>query len=374
MKYFLLFGIGQGLLLFLALAYKSAINKNNAWLIGLFVLFISAILSGPLLNEWLGEPAGSFLVDPLILLIGPSFYLYIRSFSAKPKAKDYLLHGLPFLLYLPVLAVFYHTAVRSALSQPSLQTVYSSAFAVSIGLLKFLHLFLYVSLSFSALRAHRAKVKRVFADLEGKDLAWLRYMLGAFVFLAAISLVLYVAALQYPAYQNQLTLLNLALLSAFILTLSFYAFHQHTLFDYAGSRADTTSIEAVMEEKSAPKYEKSGLAPDEAAEIEKKIRAFIEAKGYLDPNVTMGALSVHIGVPPHKVSEVLGKYMATSFYDLINRHRVEDIKRALRDPALAHLTLLAIAYDYGYNSKSTFNAAFKKFTGRTPSAFKNASA
>lgn len=219
MKYFLLFGIGQGLLLFLALAYKSVINKNNALLIGLFVLFISAVLSGPLLNEWLGEPAGSFLVDPLILLIGPSFYLYIRSFSKKPGAKDYLLHGLPFLLYLPALAVFYHTAVRSALSQPSLQAVYSSAFAVSIGLLKFLHLFLYVYLSFAALRAHRAKVKRVFADLAGKDLAWLRYMLGAFVFLAAVSLVLYVVALQYPDRQNQLTLLNLALLSAFILTL-----------------------------------------------------------------------------------------------------------------------------------------------------------
>ncbi|MCO6478949.1 MAG: hypothetical protein J5I94_20110 [Phaeodactylibacter sp.] len=53
MEYFLIFGIGQGLLLFLALACKSAAKRNNAWLIGLFVLLITAIISGPLLNEWL---------------------------------------------------------------------------------------------------------------------------------------------------------------------------------------------------------------------------------------------------------------------------------------------------------------------------------
>ncbi len=115
------------------------------------------------------------------------------------------------------------------------------------------------------------------------------------------------------------------------------------------------------------------MTPEEAREVTEKVEAFIQAKGYLDPNVTLGVLSDNIGAPPHKISEVLSKYMDTSFYDLINKHRVEDIKKAIQDPALSHLTILSIAYDLGYNSKSTFNAAFRKFTGMTPSAFKKAS-
>ncbi len=370
MHYFLVAGLSQGLLLSILLIYKSASKRNNAWLIGMFVLLITAVISGPMLNEWLGEPLGSLLVDPLILLIGPSFYLYIRSFTHHLKGGDYLLHTLVFLLYLPVLAVFYTQQVSGATSPASLQAVYSSGFSVAIGLFKFLHLFFYVHLSFMALRRHRAKVERAFADLMGKDLAWLNYMLGAFIFLVAISLLLYVAALRHPDYQHQLTLLNLGMLSVFILTISFYAFHQHTLFDYAGSRAAAESLEAVVED--GPKYEKSGMRPEEAAEISAKIEAFIAAKGYLNPNLTLGSMAEDIGVFPHKISEVLSKYRDTSFYDLINRHRVEDIKQAIHDPARSHLTILSIAFDFGYNSKSTFNAAFKKFTGMTPSAFKSA--
>ncbi|MCB0550018.1 MAG: AraC family transcriptional regulator [Phaeodactylibacter sp.] len=370
MKYLLTAGISQGLLLFLVLAYKSADKQNNAWLIGLFVLAITGIISGAPLNEVWGAPRGSILADPLILLIGPSFYLYILSFTRKVKGRSLLLHGLPFLLYLPVLAVFYLRTVEPGLSQPNLQAAYTSAFALSISTLKFLHLFVYVYLSFTALQRHEEKIKRVFADLSGKDLAWLWFMLWAFVLLTVVSLVLYVVALNYPNFQNQLTLMNLSLLSAYILALSFYAFHQHTLFDYVAVGAEAEALTEVAEEEEGPRYEKSGMKPEEAAEISEKIAAFIRKGGHTDPNVTLGAMAKAIGTPPHKVSEVLSKYLNTSFYDLINKHRVEGIKKAIPDPANAHLTILAIAYEFGYNSKSTFNTAFRKFTGTTPSAFR----
>lgn len=372
MNYFLIIGISQGLLLALALLYKSSIKRNNAWLIGIFVLLTTAVIAGPLLNESLGEPKGSFLVDPLILLIGPSFYLYILSFSRSLRLRDLIQHGTPLVLYIPVLVFFYITRFSSPSPQLSFQAAYSSGLAVSIGSFKFLHLFAYIGFSFWALRQHRVKMKRVFANLEGKDLAWLRYMLGAFIVLTLVSLALYAAALHYPAHQYRLTLFNLSLLSVYILTLSFYAFHQNTLFDYAGDPAAARDMEQVVAEpEERPRYEKSGLKPEEAAEIAEKIEAFIQAKGYLNPEVTLGSMSEAIGVFPHKVSEVLGKHLNTSFYDLINRNRIEAIKQAIHDPAYAHLTLLSIAYDFGYNAKSTFNAAFKKFTGATPRDYKN---
>lgn len=374
MKYFLIIGISQGIFLSIILTYKSRLKGNNAWLIALFVLLIGIVISAPLLNDWLGEPIGSFMVDPLIWLIGPSFYLYILSFSKKQRPIDYLLHSLAFLVYIPVLYFFFVQNVTAGLKRPELQKVYSSTFLVTIGLLKFFHLFVYVFLSFKALTKHKKKVKQVFADLAGKDLAWLRYMLAAFVFLSVVSLLLYILALQYPQYQDQLSLLNLALLSVFILTISFYAFHQNTLFDYDMYADKPQQLEDLIIKDEGPKYEKSGLKEEEVQEIKQKIQAFIQEKRYLNPNVTLGSMSENIGVYPHKVSEVLGKHMQTSFYDLINSHRVDDIKNAIHDPAFSHLTILSIAYDFGYNSKSTFNTAFKKFTGTTPSAYKNVSA
>ena len=59
-----------------------------------------------------------------------------------------------------------------------------------------------------------------------------------------------------------------------------------------------------------------------------------------------------------------------NFYDFINTHRIEEIKKRMNDSKFQNLTLLALAYDVGFNSKSVFNAAFKKHTGMTPKEYK----
>ena len=61
-----------------------------------------------------------------------------------------------------------------------------------------------------------------------------------------------------------------------------------------------------------------------------------------------------------------------SFFDFINSYRVEEVKKQLADTAMANRNILGIALDCGFNSKATFNTAFKKFTGMTPSAYQKA--
>lgn len=112
------------------------------------------------------------------------------------------------------------------------------------------------------------------------------------------------------------------------------------------------------------------MKEEEVELINQKIEQWMESKNYLNPNVSLANLAEAIQVPSYRISEVLGKYRKTSFYDLINSHRIHDIQQALFDSNYAHLSILGIAFEFGFNAKSTFNTAFKKFTGMSPSEFK----
>lgn len=368
-------GLGQGVTLSLLLFLKSGAKKNASWLIGVFILCVSAFISTPLLNSIFGEPRGSFIVDPLILLIGPSFYGYIISLSGGLSFKRLSFHTIPFFLYLPLLIYFYQNLSVDFNSPQSLQSVYSSSFALVLGLFKFLHLFLYIGLGFYALQKHQVKIKKYFSNLKGKDLAWLKYILVGLLSLSILSFLLYLLALQLPDQQALITSINLILLMAFLFVIAIYSFRQETIFDssFDWIRDVEQSPPVKLKSELIPKYEKSGLKKNEIERINNKLDDFIDAKGFLNPELSLTTLSEDVGVAPHKISEVLSKHRKTSFYDLINSHRIEAVKSALKDPAFSHLSVLGIAYDCGYNSKSTFNTAFKKFTGQNPSEYRKLS-
>jgi AraC-like DNA-binding protein len=74
----------------------------------------------------------------------------------------------------------------------------------------------------------------------------------------------------------------------------------------------------------------------------------------------------------HHLSQLLNQQLHITFYDYINQYRLEEVKQALWDPQEDHLTILALAFEAWFKSKSVFNEAFKKYTGITPSAYKKA--
>lgn len=368
-------GLGQGVTLSLLIFLKSAAKGNASWLIGVFILCVSAYISSPLLNSIFGEPNGSFMVDPLILLIGPSFYGYIISLSGSLSLKRLSVHAIPFVLYVPILFYFFRNINLDLSSSQSIHLVYSSSFALILGLFKFLHLFLYTGIGFYALQKHQEKIKHYFSNLKGKDLVWLKYILVGLLSLSILSFLLYLLAVQLPDQQELITTINLILLMAFLFAISIYSFRQETIFDssFDWIRNAEQSLPLSPKSDSIPKYEKSGLKNDEIESINNQLDEFIHAKGFMNPELSLTALSEELGVAPHKISEVLSKHRKTSFYDLINSHRIEAVKSALKDPSYSHLSVLGIAYDCGYNSKSTFNTAFKKFTGLNPSEYRKLS-
>ncbi|MGY2131776.1 helix-turn-helix domain-containing protein [Hymenobacter sp. HD11105] len=120
----------------------------------------------------------------------------------------------------------------------------------------------------------------------------------------------------------------------------------------------------------APVAVRAAAATVDAAVQERIRRALEDEQLYLNPTLTLAELSAHTGLAPRLISFTVNNGFGQSFNDLVNGYRVEAVKRRLANPAdVARLTLLGIAFECGFNSKTTFNRIFKQFTGVAPSDF-----
>ncbi|MFO7658659.1 MAG: helix-turn-helix transcriptional regulator [Bacteroidales bacterium] len=95
------------------------------------------------------------------------------------------------------------------------------------------------------------------------------------------------------------------------------------------------------------------------------------AKLYIDSEITLPKVAEKINVRTYKLSHVINQRTNMTFNEYINTFRIKDIKKALKLKDYKEDKIASIAFDYGFNSLSVFNTAFKKFTGYTPSQFRN---
>jgi len=92
---------------------------------------------------------------------------------------------------------------------------------------------------------------------------------------------------------------------------------------------------------------------------------------YRDPDLSVGTLAEQLNLPAHELSRIINIGLKRNFSDLINEYRIRDVVAKFRNPAYNHITLLGIAYESGFNSKTTFNRAFKEITGKSPVEYKS---
>jgi len=119
------------------------------------------------------------------------------------------------------------------------------------------------------------------------------------------------------------------------------------------------------------KYKTSALLPETIDQVLPRLTRLMEKeKVYLEPDLNLKKLSERIHIHYNHLSQIINERIGKSFNDYINYYRIEEAKKRLSNPAEDHKTVLEIAYDTGFYSKSVFNTAFKKFTGMTPSDFR----
>nr|WP_294786036.1 AraC family transcriptional regulator [uncultured Flavobacterium sp.] len=99
----------------------------------------------------------------------------------------------------------------------------------------------------------------------------------------------------------------------------------------------------------------------------------VEKEPFLDPSLTIQELSNQIDMPVRDLSVLINHHINQHFFDFVNEYRIHKAMRILKDPSKSQLTVLEILYEVGFNSKSSFNTSFKKYTNVTPTAYRNAS-
>ena len=127
-------------------------------------------------------------------------------------------------------------------------------------------------------------------------------------------------------------------------------------------------IEKPTQEKKKPgsrKYDRAVLTKQTAYLLD-----FVEAeKPYLNPALTLRLLAGHVDIHPNQLSWLLNEHLGKNFNEFINKRRIEHFKELVVDPDNAHISLIGLAYQSGFNSKTVFNTAFKKEVGMTPKAY-----
>lgn len=118
------------------------------------------------------------------------------------------------------------------------------------------------------------------------------------------------------------------------------------------------------------KYKKSLLDKKKIASYLKQLETLmVEEQPYLDTTLTLRALAEMLDIRANHLSQLLNEGLGKNFSEYINAYRLQAFKERAADPKQQHLTILAMAYDSGFNSKTVFNTFFKKATGKTPRAY-----
>ena len=222
----------------------------------------------------------------------------------------------------------------------------------------------YLYLTIRRLIAYQQRLKDIFASTENRELNWIWMIIisgGLFLLLSlATSIAVWVGALNEAELSNTaITFESLAQLALFWV-IGIWGLRQRP-----GLRREPMIAPTPPSEAPTRKYEKSALDEERALRIAQKIEVSMQKDMlYRDPNLSLWDLAKHISVSSHYVSQTLNTHLNKSFFDLVNGWR---IKEAITQLTTTDETILVIAYDVGFNSRSAFYKAFKRETGKTPS-------
>jgi AraC-like DNA-binding protein len=351
-------GVLQGF--FIALVLTAKKNRNRSFNRVLAILL--TVLSLSILHSVIasGNADGPYKIkEPLILVIGPLLLFYVREcIGTKSTGLKNFLHFIPLLLFFLIALPFYVLGASSSYSQFIIQnsneiTSFSWTFIVAqYGFYwwKIVHI----------LKDHMASVKSEFSSLEGKTLSWLRTFVHVFgilfgLFTGTVLLILHTS--HYSAVGNIVSFG----LSCVIFVLGYQGLLQEELF--------SNFQQASSHEKKTPEPVRYSIKEDRLSE--KLVTYFEEKKPYLDESLTLTKLAEQLNVTRNQLSFVINNKFGSNFYTFVNKYRLEEVKRLLADPKNKNFTVLSLAFQAGFASKSSFNEIFKKFNGMTPTEYQN---
>jgi len=427
----ILFAAFQGILLTGIFGLR---NRGDGWanrLLAALVLCLTVhllevfmLLAG--LTPWAPHFAGA--TYPLAFLVGPLYHAYVRRLTDpgwRLRRRD-LLHAVPLLLCVALSVRWWMAPVAAKLEYGEIMANRVpfdpsgwSILLLSINLAQYVA---YAGLSVRRVRGLEERVRELAADNElAETVRGLRRMTIAFGTYVSLYALVFAALQIFEGYGATVDLAWLIVLAGFLVLHGIQAMGRPETFAHRVARmtvaagpasgspsppppgtsrprppapeapteprpalalvsgAETEAAGAVVargdeaDGADAPKYARSALSEQAVRQLVARLEAHLaEERPYLDGSLRLADVARSVRATTHHLSQAINQALGRSFFDVVNEYRVDEAQRLLADPDRDGHTILAIAYDAGFNTKSAFNAAFKKRTGQTPSAYRKA--
>lgn len=279
---------------------------------------------------------------------GPCIYLYCKSLYGEGKP---LLQSIKHFVVIPVIMALYglYVFVPEIMSRRAYWLIFNIGF--------FTHVFGYAFLTAFFLIKRRSRIENFYATIDPYTTKWLSALVYGFIVIFIFDLLLLTVKIADIGNQRWFSDLFIIGESVYIMILGGIALMQP---------------EQLLDPHFDNKYKNSSLSRAQAQELAQDLLNRVEKEQwYLESDINLGKMASRLNAANHHLSQVLSEEIGQSFYEFINRHRVNYAKQLLAQNDANFGNILDVAHTVGFNNKSSFNSAFKRFTKLTPSQFRS---
>jgi len=346
-------GFVQGTLLGIILLLSFKKNKAIPFL-GLFLVTysIELILS-------IGDETGYIEQYPELLflplefywLFMPALFIYTKNIAAEIDWRSDYKHFLPGIVEFIVFSILFLAPVESKIKWDEAGFIWVFHFLIS-----FFLVLIYTLMTIRLINRHKKRMADFYSSLQGKTLRWIKWICYYILF------TLFIIP-SFGFFEEFTDLIFSWVNVIFIFWVALSGFRQVFI-----SLPDNLSKQPGAS---------LAIPPSSSSDIHSERKNYDQILNFLqterpftDPKLNLASLAEQLHFSPRRLSNLINEVGGINFNQLINRFRVENAKELLSNPDMRHLNLLGIAYEVGFNSKTSFYTTFKQMTGQTPAQFK----
>lgn len=351
--------IGLSILLIVLLLNNIKAKPSNKIL--LLILIALLLLLITYTTNYIDANIISSIVSPIGTIIpialGPLLFNYINSiydlqFNKQKIIRSFIPFGTAFLCFSIPKYIFGYFFETNSIA------IGGSGLIVISGFVYFIYK---IYQCFKILKEYRKQIKDNYSYTKNIDLKWVSSWVNGLIIFIIIDIISGGILLIYPSLKIVL-LINLLFLSSLIWYLGYFGLNQTKVFLFQPVESSKIIHTPLPKPESNIK---------ENSVLKNKIETlFKEKEIYKQQNLSLRETALLLHIPEKKLSAFINTELNQTFYELVNSYRIQYFKKSIKEGVAENLTLLAIAFDAGFNSKATFNRVFKQQEGITPLQFK----
>lgn len=342
------------LLSFLLIANPVNVNKKANFWFGLVLFFWSSF--------WLEEILVLIRLDirsnlfwlPIrfFQFLTPVVFYYSIAYYANPNfrygRKDFIHFLFPIILLIVLMVNQFYSD--------------NANLSLVLNALVIIQAFYFIVLSYIKIQKHKQRIRLFSSNTFQIDLKWLELII-----LAIFTLVAFIGIYNLLFVEADLNLFANIVSLSIVYFIAYNSLKQKEIF-----LLDENERNLIISSEEQTETNKRKLITDDELKSQKEhlIKLMDDQKPYLDSELSLAQLAELMNFTPHQLSYLINAAFEESFFWFVNRYRVQRVKELLLDKENEHLTILGIAFESGFNSKTSFNTTFKKISGQTPSEFK----